>query len=176
MCWEAAVDIKNNLLPSIASLPPSTSSSPFSSLLSPAPPSRPPTLAVIGIGDAEAGKLFAETVDFPPNLLYADPTGAAYQNIGFYKELGRLFFARATQQAFKDKGKQERVKALLPSYKPGKLIPKDTSLTVQQGGVIVVKYSGKKGEKEGEIVFQHFDEGTGAHADWSEVLAAAVAK
>jgi len=109
LCWEAAVDIKNNLLPSIASLPPSPSSSPLSSLLSSAPPSRPPTLAVIGIGDAEAGKLFAETVDFPPNLLYADPTGAAYQNIGFYKELGRLFFARATQQAFKDKGKQERV-------------------------------------------------------------------
>lgn len=68
------------------------------------------------------------------------------------------------------------MKALLPSYKPGKLIPKDTSLTVQQGGVIVVKYSGKKGEKGGEIVFQHFDEGTGAHADWNEVLAAAVAK
>ena len=26
------------------------------------------------------------------------------------------------------------MKALLPLYKPGKLIPKDTSLTVQQGG------------------------------------------
>lgn len=46
----------------------------------------------------------------------------------------RLFFARATAKAFQDKEKQERVKALLPSYKPGKLIPKDTSLTVQQGG------------------------------------------
>ena len=108
MCWEAAVEIKNNLLPSIASLPPS-SSFPFSSLLSSTPPSRPPSLAVIGIGDAEAVKLFAETVDFPPNLLYADPTGATYQNIGFYKEVGRLFFAKATREAFKDKGKQERV-------------------------------------------------------------------
>lgn len=72
-------------------------------------------------------------VNFPPALLYADPTGATYKSVGFYKEFGRLFFARATARAFQDKEKQERVKALLPSYKPGKLIPKDTALTVQQG-------------------------------------------
>jgi hypothetical protein len=57
------------------------------------------------------------------------------------------------------------VKALLPAYKPQKLIPKDTSLTVQQGGALVVK--------QGEVLFAHFDEGTGAHADWTQVLAIA---
>ncbi|TFJ82317.1 hypothetical protein NSK_006436 [Nannochloropsis salina CCMP1776] len=92
--------------------------------------------------------------------------------MGFYSGIGRLFFAKATRKAFADKEKQERVKALLPIYQPAKLIPNDTSLTLRQGGVIVVRHGREGGKEGGEVVFRHLDEGTGAHAAWEEVLAA----
>ena len=41
----------------------------------------------------------------------------------------------------------------MPIYKPGDLIPDNKSLTVQQGGMLIVK--------KGRVIFQHFDEGTG---------------
>lgn len=125
-------------------------------------------LRAIGIGEQEAAATFADKVGFPVELLYADAKGETYKEIGFYKELGRLFFARATREAFKDTDKQERVKEMLSVYKPQGLIPKDTSLTVQQGGMLVVK--------GGKVLLAHFDQGTGAHADWSEVLKAAKGK
>lgn len=41
----------------------------------------------------------------------------------------------------------------MSDYKPQGLIPKDASLTTQQGGLLVVK--------KGVVLFQHFDQGTG---------------
>jgi hypothetical protein len=51
------------------------------------------------------------------------------------------------------------VKAMMSVYKPGGLIPKDVSLTQQQGGLLVVR--------NGEVIFEHFDQGTGA---WERVM------
>lgn len=51
----------------------------------------------------------------------------------------------------------------MSDYKPQGLIPKDTSLTTQQGGLLVVK--------KGVVLFQHFDQGTGkttTHGDTNQ--------
>jgi hypothetical protein len=47
-----------------------------------------PQVVTVGLGSAENARFFSQTLDYPLQGLYADPTGAAYKAIGFYAPQG----------------------------------------------------------------------------------------
>lgn len=120
--------------------------------------------SAIGIGSGEAASTFAEKVgDFPQEFLYADIEGDTYKSIGFYSNFGRLFFAKATGEALKDnQAKQDRLKELAKVY-DFSLVPDNKSLTLRQGGGLIMRGGD-------EILYSHFDKGTGAHISIDKII------
>lgn len=148
-CWEFAKELNEELIPLLESKGSDLSNVKFSA---------------IGIGSGDAASVFAEKVgNFPTKYLYADLEGETYKEIGFYSNFGRLFFAKATGEALKNnQAKQDRMKELMKVY-DFSLVPENKSLTLNQGGALIVK----GGE---EILYSHFDKGTGAHMSIDKMI------
>lgn len=120
-------------------------------------------LIAVGIGTPERGVEFCDHIGFPRESLYSDPQNVCYDALGLYKSASRTFFNQATPYAILSRLQTDGAKDLkeaLSRWKPW--IPPDLSQGLQQGGMFV--FGGK------EVLFEHFDQATGDHADLDVVL------
>merc|ERR1719238_1111995 len=148
-CWELAVQLRRDVKPKLDAAG--------------------VKLVLVSIGTFERSQDFAEETQFPRENLYADPENAAYDALGFYKGWGRTFFRTETPFSIKDRLEQndmaKDMRDVLKRWKPW--LPPKSDQGLQQGGMLV--FAGK------ECVYRHYDEATGAHADFDDVVAAAAA-
>jgi len=124
-------------------------------------------LLAVGIGTPERGREFCEHVGFPAASLYADPENEAYTALGLKKGVQTTLFSIDTPLAILKRAQQDGATDLLAAtsrWKPW--IPPKLDQGLQQGGAFV--FEGP------ELLFQHFDPSTGAHADLTSVLEAAL--
>jgi len=121
----------------------------------------------VGIGTAARAKEFCAHIKFPEEYLYADPENACYSSLGLKKGVVTTFFSPETPYSILARGQKDGAKDLVEAVQRWKpWIPPKLDQGLQQGGTFV--FDGKN------EVFQHYDPSTGAHAELSEVLAAAV--
>ena len=134
-------------------------------------------LVVVGVGTAESGKTFCESLPFPDENLFVDPSRSAHKALELYGDLDgteskffdpkvvegvrRLFFTKITGERIKERG-TDGIKSAMKGYKP--LMPKESIDSVQQGGTVVFKGH--------EIVYLRKDEATADHAPEDEVMCA----
>lgn len=149
-------------------------------------------LFAIGIGSAESARVFAEKIEFPADLLFADEsdTADAHSAVGtrntnrdadgkqIFEGIGSMWSAE-TNDAIKARGRDDLNSITGNPFQPGPytpLMPMGKSLfdpkamerTMVQGGMFV--FDG------GEEIFAHCDASSGAHADLEEVIRVAIAK
>lgn len=134
-------------------------------------------LVVVGVGTPESGKTFCESLPFPEENLFVDPSRSAYKALEMHGDLDgtegwffdkkvvegvrRLFFTKVTGERIKERG-TEGIKSAMKGYQP--LMPKNAIDSVQQGGTVVFKGH--------EIVYLRKDEATADHAPLEEVMRA----
>lgn len=126
-------------------------------------------LVCVGIGTAARAKEFAAHVEFPEEMLYADPENACYDALALKFGVATTFFNENTPFALLERAQRDDraadLRAALANWQPW--IPPKLSQGLQQGGMLVFE-----GER---TLFAHADPSTGAHASLDEVLAVAVA-
>lgn len=146
-------------------------------------------LFAVGIGSVDSARIFAEKVEFPAELLFADESdnSDAYAAAGTRNTQrdasGKQIFegvssmwGPATNEALKARGRDDLNTVVGRPFRPGPyvpLMPKGNSLfdpkvmerTMVQGGSFVFDGS--------EELFAHYDDSSGAHADLSELVRAA---
>lgn len=149
-------------------------------------------LYAVGIGSASSAKTFAEKIEFPADLLFADEsaTSDAHAAVGTRNtkrdEKGKAIFegvdsmwSSATADALKTRGRDDLNAITGNPFAPGPyvpLMPKGNGIfdptvierTMVQGGTFV--FDG------GDVLFSHYDASSGAHADLAEVVRVATGR
>ena len=144
-------------------------------------------LAVVGIGSLDAGETFATRTEFPKSMLYVDDSDESetYRAAGTrntkrkpdgkadFEGIGSMW-SQATNDALKARGKADLDAITGSLFNPGiykPLMPKGSTMTrsmektMVQGGSFVF---------EGDaVLFEHYDESSGAHAGIDDILKAA---
>lgn len=144
-------------------------------------------LAVVGIGSLESGETFAERTEFPSSMIYVDESDESetYRAAGTrntkrkpdgkadFEGIGSMW-SKATNSALEERGKQDLDAITGSLFKPGiykPLMPKGSTMarsmekTMVQGGSFVFEGD--------EVLFEHYDESSGAHASIDDLLKAA---
>lgn len=121
-------------------------------------------LFLVSIGTWERSIEFAEVTGFPRESLLADPESVTYEALGLVKGVRQTFFAKETAFSFlgrmrKSDGMAD-LKDILSRWKPW--IPPKQDQAFQQGGMFI--FDGA------ECVWSHYDQATGAHADFADVM------
>ena len=166
-CWERAVQLRRDALPALEAANVG--------------------LAVVGIGSIDAGDTFATRTEFPKSMLYVDDSdeSEAYRAAGTrntkrkpdgkadFEGIGSMW-SQSTNDALKRRGKADLDAITGSLFNPGiykPLMPKGSTMTrsmektVVQGGSFVF---------EGDaVLFEHYDESSGAHAGIDDILKAA---
>jgi len=148
-CQELAAQIAKDVLPSLAQ-------------------GNVRTLCV-GIGTLETAHKFCDHVGFPAEHLYTDPDNAVYAALGLRKGVGATLFSASTPFAILDRVRKDGAADLLAAtarWKPW--LPPKSDQGLQQGGAFV--FDGA------DLLFQHYDPSTGAHADLNQLIRVALAK
>mgnify|MGYP001355122605 FL=1 len=144
-------------------------------------------LAVVGIGSLDAGETFATRTEFPKSMLYVDDSDESetYRAAGTrntkrkpdgkadFEGIGSMW-SQSTNDALKARGKADLAAITGSLFNPGiykPLMPKGSTMTrsmektMVQGGSFVF---------EGDaVLFEHYDESSGAHAGIDDILKAA---
>lgn len=165
-CWELAKQVRRDVLPAL------TESG--------------VKLFAVGIGSAESAKKFAESIDFPADLLFADTsenvdahTAIGTRNTGRDANGKQIFegvesmWSEKTNAALKARGKEDLDSIVGNLFRPGPykpLMPEGRRLfdpkvmekTMVQGGTFV--YDGAT------ELFAHYDFSSGDHADLNRVV------
>ena len=166
-CWERAVQLRRDALPALEAANVG--------------------LAVVGIGSLDAGETFASRTEFPKSMLYVDDSDESetYRAAGTRntkrKPAGKADFegigsmwSQATNDALKTRGKKDLDAITGSLFKPGiytPLMPKGSTMTrsmektMVQGGSFVFEGD--------DVLFEHYDESSGAHAGIDDILKAA---
>ena len=148
-CQELAAQLARDVLPPLSAASPSV------------------RLITVGIGTAERGREFCEHVGFPAENLLCDPENAAYDALGLNKGVQSTFFTVDTPLAILARARKDSAKDLLEATKRWKpWLPPKNDQGLQQGGAFV--FAGE------DLLFQHYDPSTGAHADLNTVLEVAL--
>lgn len=121
-------------------------------------------LFLVSIGTWERSIEFAGVTGFPRECLLADPGSVTYEALGLVKGVRQTFFGRETAFSFlgrmRRQGGMDDLKDVLGRWKPW--IPPKQDQAFQQGGMFIF---------DGEAcVWSHFDQATGAHADFADVV------
>lgn len=124
-------------------------------------------LFLVSIGTWERSIEFAEVTGFPRDALLADPDSVTYEALGLVKGVRQTFFGSETAFSFlgrmRKPGGMSDLKDVLSRWKPW--IPPKQDQAFQQGGMFIF---------DGELcVWSHFDQATGAHADFADILGVA---
>ena len=165
-CWERAVQLRRDALPALEAANVG--------------------LAVVGIGSLDAGDTFATRTEFPKSMLYVDDSDESetYRAAGTrntkrkpdgkadFEGIGSMW-SQSTNDALKQRGKKDLDAITGSLFKPGiytPLMPKGSTMTrsmektMVQGGSFVF---------EGDaVLFEHYDESSGAHAGIDDILKA----
>jgi len=171
-CWELAKQLRRDVLPALNEAD--------------------VRLFAVGIGSAESAQTFAEKIEFPAELLFADESdeSVAYAAVGTRNTKrdanGKAMFegvesmwSSATNEAIEARGRDDLNSITGNLFSPGPyvpLMPKGKGLfdpraierTMVQGGTFV--FDG------GEEIFAHYDVSSGAHADLEEVVRVATSR
>ena len=166
-CWERAVQLRRDALPALEAANVG--------------------LAVVGIGSLDVGETFASRTEFPKSMLYVDDSDESetYRAAGTrntkrkpdgkadFEGIGSMW-SQATNDALKERGKADLDAITGSLFNPGiykPLMPKGSTMTrsmektMVQGGSFVF---------EGDaVLFEHYDESSGAHAGIDDILKAA---
>ena len=166
-CWERAVQLRRDALPALEAANVG--------------------LAVVGIGSLDAGETFATRTEFPKSMLSVDDSDESetYRAAGTrntkrkpdgkadFEGIGSMW-SQATNDALKARGKADLDAITGSLFNPGiykPLMPKGSTMTrsmektMVQGGSFVF---------EGDaVLFEHYDESSGAHAGIDDILKAA---
>jgi len=121
----------------------------------------------VGIGTLETARKFCAHVDFPEANLFADPENAAYSALGLNKGWKTTFFSAETPFSILARARRDGATDLIEAtsrWQPW--LPPKSDQGLQQGGAFVFQ-----GE---ELLFQHYDPSTGAHAELDLVVRAAL--
>ena len=144
-------------------------------------------LAVVGIGSLDAGETFASRTEFPKSMLYVDDSDESetYRAAGTrntkrkpdgkadFEGIGSMW-SQSTNDALKERGKKDLDAITGSLFKPGiytPLMPKGSTMTrsmektMVQGGSFVFEGD--------DVLFEHYDESSGAHAGIDDILKAA---
>ena len=144
-------------------------------------------LAVVGIGSLDAGETFASRTEFPKSMLYVDDSDESetYRAAGTrntkrkpdgkadFEGIGSMW-SQATNDALKERGKADLDAITGSLFNPGiykPLMPKGSTMTrsmektMVQGGSFVFEGD--------DVLFEHYDESSGAHAGIDDILKAA---
>ena len=144
-------------------------------------------LAVVGIGSLDAGETFATRTEFPKSMLYVDDSDESetYRAAGTrntkrkpdgkadFEGIGSMW-SQATNDALKERGKADLDAITGSLFNPGiykPLMPKGSTMTrsmektMVQGGSFVFEGD--------DVLFEHYDESSGAHAGIDDILKAA---
>ena len=144
-------------------------------------------LAVVGIGSLDAGETFASRTEFPKSMLYVDDSDESetYRAAGTrntkrkpdgkadFEGIGSMW-SQATNDALKERGKKDLDMITGSLFQPGiytPLMPKGSTMTrsmektMVQGGSFVFEGN--------DVLFEHYDESSGAHAGIDDILKAA---
>ena len=166
-CWERAVQLRRDALPALEAANVG--------------------LAVVGIGSLDAGETFATRTEFPKSMLYVDDSDESetYRAAGTrntkrkpdgkadFEGIGSMW-SQATNDALKTRGKKDLDAITGSLFKPGiytPLMPKGSTMTrsmektMVQGGSFVFEGD--------DVLFEHYDESSGAHAGIDDILKAA---
>ena len=166
-CWERAVQLRRDALPALEAANVG--------------------LAVVGIGSLDAGETFASRTEFPKSMLYVDDSDESetYRAAGTrntkrkpdgkadFEGIGSMW-SQSTNDALKKRGKADLDAITGSLFKPGiykPLMPKGSTMTrsmektMVQGGSFVFEGD--------DVLFEHYDESSGAHAGIDEILKAA---
>ena len=143
-------------------------------------------LFAVGIGSAEAAKTFADKIEFPAQLLFADESEKteAHTAVGTRNTErdgnGKQIFegvesmwSTQTNDAIKARGRDDLTSITGSVFKPGPYVPlmpkgkglfdmKAVEKTLVQGGTFI--FDGY------EEIFAHYDASSGAHANLDEVI------
>jgi len=166
-CWERAVQLRRAALPALEKAGVG--------------------LAVVGIGSLDAGDTFATRTEFPKSMLYVDDSDESetYRAAGTrntkrkpdgkadFEGIGSMW-SQATNDALKERGKADLDAITGSLFNPGiykPLMPKGSTMTrsmektMVQGGSFVFEGD--------DVLFEHYDESSGAHAGIDDILKAA---
>ena len=124
-------------------------------------------LVAVSIGTASRASDFVAETGSPSNRLFADPDAACYDALRLNRSLAN-FSQKSTPESLARRWREDGAKDLLDVLRRWKpWIPPKPEQGFQQGGAFVF---------EGEqLLFQHYDPSTGAHADLDVLLQAALA-
>ena len=166
-CWERAVQLRRDALPALEAANVG--------------------LAVVGIGSLDAGETFATRTEFPKSMLFVDDSDESetYRAAGTrntkrkpdgkadFEGIGSMW-SQSTNDALKERGKKDLDAITGSLFKPGiytPLMPKGSTMTrsmektMVQGGSFVFEGD--------DVLFEHYDESSGAHAGIDDILKAA---
>lgn len=104
-----------------------------------------------------------------PEFVYADPDNAAYDAL----DLNRSFMTPATAFSFRDRifgGKMGEIYEVLGKWKDAVYVPPKLGQAFNQGGTFVLNHDQRA------VVFAHYDEAVGAHAEHDYVTELATAE
>lgn len=116
------------------------------------------TLVVIGVGNVEKAREFAEALPFPLENLFVDPEREVYRLIGLHDDFLRIFSVKGPL-AIAKRGPEKFLKANANRKSISPVNPSDVK---QQGGLIILDNN--------EVIYFHVDEATGDHAPMEEVI------
>ncbi|KAF8065706.1 hypothetical protein HT031_002766 [Scenedesmus sp. PABB004] len=121
-------------------------------------------LFLVSIGTLERSAQFAEATGFPRDRLLADPESCTYEALGLVRGVRQTFFGTETALSFlarmRTPGGMDDIRDVLTRWQV--ILPPRQEQALQQGGLFV--FDGPA------LVFSHYDQATGAHADLGQVL------
>lgn len=122
---------------------------------------------MVSIGKPEVGKeLIGHLgVENGEDFIFADPENTVYDDLKLNKGIQATFFNPATPFAIRDRlfnGGMKELGEVLGKWSNAVYIPPKRDQAFNQGGTFIFAQGGR-------TIFAHYDESTGAHANFDDV-------
>ena len=127
---------------------------------------------MVSIGKPEVGKELVAHLELKEGeqFLFVDPENALYDELELNRGVKSTFFSVSTPFAFLDRATSKdgmsNLLQVLSKWKKAAYLPPKQSQAFNQGGTFI--FDGSR------TIFAHYDESTGAHADFAEVIDLAI--
>lgn len=128
-------------------------------------------LVMVGIGKPSVGKELIQHLGIQngEDFVYADPENTLYNDLDLNRGVLTTFFNPATPFSMRDRifgGDMKELGEVLGKWKDAIYLPPKQVQAFNQGGTFI--FNGPK------TIFAHYDEATGAHADFKYVVDLAI--
>lgn len=129
-------------------------------------------LVMVSIGKPEVGKKLVAHLELKDGeqFLFVDPDNVLYDELELNRGVKSTFFSLSTPFAFLDRATSKEgmsdLLQVLSKWNKASYLPPKQSQAFNQGGTFI--FDGPR------TIFAHYDESTGAHADFAEVIDLAI--